>query len=112
VPITDTTATYNVYVNVRNTSEYPYQNFWFFIEKSFDTQPTVSKDTVECYLAYDNGKWIGNGVGAAFDMPVLIEQNLKFAAAGTYRYKIYQGMREDNLQGIRDIGLRVEKIEE
>jgi gliding motility-associated lipoprotein GldH len=123
VTVLDTVATYNVSVNIRNTSEYPYQNFWLFINKEHETRVGVSNDTifvsrnkiftdtVNFYLADDSGKWLGTGVGAAFDMPVLIEENVKFSAAGSYRYKIYQGMREDMLKGIRDIGLRVEKVE-
>jgi len=120
--VTDTAARYNIYVNIRNTSDYPYQNFWFFLYRErekrlgingdtvFVSRQTLPGDTVECYLADQRGKWLGNGVGAAYDMSVLVESGAKFTATGIYRYRIVQAMREDRLKGIRNVGLRVEKM--
>ena len=109
VPVSDTTATYNVYVNIRNRSEYPYQNLWLFLKKiSPDTIQT--KDSIECYLADQRGKWLGTGMGSIMEMPVLYQQNVRFNKAGTYRYEIVQGMRDTMLIGINDIGMRVEKV--
>ncbi|MCL1867550.1 MAG: gliding motility lipoprotein GldH [Paludibacter sp.] len=112
--ISDSQIPYNVYVNIRNTSEYPYQNFWLFIKKSVanpdSTFAVVATDTVECYLADERGKWLGSGAGATYEMPLLIEQNTHFEQK-TYRYELVQGMRNDILRGINDIGLRVEKVE-
>ena len=34
IPITDTLSSYNVYVNVRNRGEYPFQNLWVFLSKT------------------------------------------------------------------------------
>jgi len=112
--ISNSSVPYNIYVNIRNTSEYPYQNFWLFIKKSVvnpdKTFVAVSTDTVECYLADERGKWLGSGVGVAYEMPLLIDKNTHFEQK-TYRYELVQGMRNDILRGISDIGLRVEKIE-
>lgn len=109
VPITDTAATYNVYINVRNKGDYPYQNLWLFLNRtSPDTM--LSKDSIECYLADQRGKWLGKGIGSILEMPVLYQQNVKFMQAGTYHYKIVQGMRDSVLKGINDIGMRVEKV--
>ncbi len=108
VPISDTTANYNVYIYIRNGNNYPYQNFWFFTTKTSPDELSES-DTIECYLADQQGKWLGSGAGAVFEMPVLFEKNIRFNKSGTYRYSITQGMREDVLVGIQDIGLRVEK---
>jgi len=109
VPITDTAATYNVYVNVRNRGEYPYQNLWLFLKKTTPDK-VLTKDSIECYLADNRGKWLGSGIGSIMEMPVLYEQNVKFAQKGTYNYFIVQGMRDSLLAGINDIGIRVEKV--
>jgi gliding motility-associated lipoprotein GldH len=109
VPITDTTATYNVYINIRNRGEYPYQNLWLFLRNT-DPAKTVIKDSVECYLADQRGKWLGTGMGSIMEMPVLYQQNVKFSKTGTYSYMIVQGMRDSLLMGINDIGMRVEKV--
>lgn len=110
IPITDTTASYNVYVNIRNRGEYPYQNLWLFLSETTPDKKQLN-DTIECYLADQKGKWLGSGVGSLYNMPVLYKQNARFKTGGTYRYQIIQGMRDDLLVGINDIGMRVEKIE-
>jgi gliding motility-associated lipoprotein GldH len=108
IPISDTTVLYNVYVNVRNRGEYPYQNLWLFLSKTTPDK-TQSKDSIECYLADQRGKWLGSGIGSIMEMPVLYQQNVRFKTKGTYHYKIVHGMRDSILIGINDIGMRVEK---
>ena len=110
IPITDTLATYNVYVNVRNIGDYPYQNLWLFLNKMSPDSVQVN-DSIECYLADNRGKWLGKGVGSIFEMPVLYQQKVHFKNAGVYQYKIVHGMRDTILLGINDIGMRVEKME-
>ena len=108
IPITDTRATYNVYVNVRNRGEYPYQNLWLFVSKTSPDKVLV-RDSIECYLADRRGKWLGSGLGSILEMPILYQQNVRFDKPGTYRYKIIHGMRDPVLEGINNIGMRVEK---
>ena len=109
VSITDTASAYNIYVNVRNRGEYPYQNLWLFMKRiSPDTIQT--KDSIECYLADQRGKWLGSGIGSVMEIPVLYQENVRFHKAGVYKYGIVQGMRDSLLMGISDIGMRVEKV--
>ncbi len=109
IEIKDTAQRYNLYVNIRNRGEYPYQNIWLFLSK---TSPNgqQTKDSIECYLADKRGKWLGTGIGSVLEMPVLYQQNVKFRKAGIYQYKILHGMRDSLLNGINDIGMRVEKV--
>jgi len=109
IPITDTLSYYNLYVNIRNRGEYPYQNLWLFLNK-ISPDKTQKKDSIECYLADQRGKWLGSGIGSVLEMPVLYQQNVRFKQAGIYHYKIVHGMRDTVLMGINDIGMRVEKI--
>jgi len=109
VAIKDTNAIYNLYVNVRNRGEYPYQNLWFFLSKKTPDN-VLSKDSIECYLADKRGKWLGTGIGSVLEMPVLYQQKVKFNKAGIYQYKIAHGMRDSVLIGLNDIGFLVEKV--
>jgi gliding motility-associated lipoprotein GldH len=109
VKITDTVSAYNVYVNIRNRGEYPYQNLWLFLDKTSPDKIQM-KDSVECYLADQRGKWLGSGIGSVMEMPILYQQNARFKKAGIYHYKIVHGMRDSVLIGINDIGMRFEKI--
>jgi len=109
IPIADENLSYNVYVNVRNRGEYPYQNLWLFLQK-MSPDSTIVKDSIELYLADQRGKWLGSGIGSVLEMPVLYLQNVKFPTKGTYHFKIGHGMRDTMLVGINDIGMRVEKV--
>jgi len=108
IGISDKTQPYNMYINVRHHGNYPYQNLWLFLENK-DVKGKVTKDTIECYLADEFGKWLGSGAGALKEMPVLYRQQVFFPDSGTYQIKVGQGMRDSILTGINDIGIRVEK---
>ena len=105
--IPDTTIVHNVYINVRNTSQYPKSNLYLFITSTYPDGKT-SKDTVNCYLQDPNGKWLGNGIGDLWDNRLLFKPSVKFPKAGKYRIEYEQAMRLDPLPGITDVGLRVE----
>ncbi|MCM1034226.1 MAG: gliding motility lipoprotein GldH [Paludibacter sp.] len=100
--ITDTATCYNVLFYVRHTQQYPYQNMWLFVNEN---------DTIEFYLADQRGRWLGNGWGNLREMPVLYKHKLCFPHSGTYSYDIRQGMREECLYGINDVGIKVEKCD-
>jgi gliding motility-associated lipoprotein GldH len=109
ITVQDTLTAYNLYVNIRNKGEYPYQNLWLFLNKT-NPDSTQMKDSIECYLADQRGKWLGFGVGSIKEMSVLYQQNIRFKSPGIYRYKIVHGMRDTILIGINDIGMRLEKV--
>ena len=110
VDVQDTINPHNIYINVRNTSQYKMQNLFLFITT---TSPNGSmlKDTFECYLADDRGKWTGSGWGDMYDNQFLYKQNVRFPVSGVYTFKYVQAMRIDKLKYISDIGLRIEKVE-
>ena len=110
VNITDTVAKYDIYINTRNRGEYPHQNLWLFISK-WNPDSTLSKDSIDFYLADQRGKWLGSGIGQAFEMPVLYLENVSFPQAGNYVFSLKHGMRDSLLVGLNDVGLRIEKKE-
>lgn len=93
-------AHYDVLLYIRHTERYPYQNMWLFLDN----------DTIEFYLADQRGRWLGNGAGRLKEMPVLYQQNIVLPA-GTHTLNIRQGMREDVLSGVSDVGVRIDKHE-
>ena len=106
----DTTTAHNLYINVRNTGMYPYSNLYLFVTMK-GPNGGVLKDTVNCVLANNRGKWLGKGIGDLWDLKIPYVGGFKFAQAGNYVVTLEQGMRVENgLEGITDIGLRVEKV--
>ncbi|MBM3404508.1 MAG: gliding motility lipoprotein GldH [Bacteroidetes bacterium] len=107
VEIPDTIQLYSFYLNIRNSVDYRYENVFFFIRTLFPNQE-IAIDTVECLLANAEGRWYGSGWGKLKDNRLLFKRGVRFPQAGTYTFRIEQAMREDPLDGIYDIGLRIE----
>lgn len=106
----DTAGVYDIVVDIRNNGSYKYQNFWLFIS-STSPDGLVYSDSLECVLADFRGKWIGKGSGSLYHLPVSFMSQVKFPKQGVYKFNLIQGMREDCLLGINDIGIRVRKSE-
>ena len=112
IDITDTTNAHNLYINVRNKGNYPYSNLYMFV-KIEGPDGNFSIDTVNCILADKSGKWLGNGIGDLWDVKVPYIGGFKFAKSGNYEFSFEQAMRVENgLEGITDIGLRIERKED
>jgi gliding motility-associated lipoprotein GldH len=109
VPVTDTVQRYNLFLGVRNDINYKYSNLWLFVEIIQPGDTTAVKDTFEFTLADPTGKWLGSGFGGVKTNEVLFRSNVYFPVAGQYNVKIQHGMRGKLLEGITDIGFRVEK---
>jgi gliding motility-associated lipoprotein GldH len=106
VPVTDTVHPYRFYLNVRHSTDYRYSNVYFFINTVFP-DGKKARDTVECILAQPDGKWIGKGISGTRDNQILLRVGLRFPMKGTYLFEFEQAMREDTLNGISDVGLRL-----
>ncbi|MBU2938112.1 gliding motility lipoprotein GldH [Lacinutrix sp. C3R15] len=112
----DTTSAYNLFVNLRNNQEYKYNNLFLIVEMNFPHGKTV-KDTLEYKMAKPNGEFLGTGFSSIKENKLWYKENFIFSETGEYQVNIQHAMRENgkvngivNLQGITDVGFRVEKI--
>ena len=108
VPVSDTIQNHNLFINVRNDIEYKYSNLWLFINIVKPGDSTAVTDTLEVTLADPTGKWLGNGFGGVKTNETLFKKNVFFPVAGNYEIQIKQGMRGQQLEGITEVGVRVE----
>ncbi len=106
--IQDTLSLHELYLDVRNTTDYRYRNLFLFLEIEFPDN-RILRDTIECVLADTRGNWTGRGLGHMRFNRFLFRDDVWFPQAGTYRFTIYQGMRETDLGGIADVGIRIDK---
>ncbi len=109
IPVTDTLQNHNFYINVRNDIEYKYSNLWLFIEIKQSGEVGIT-DTLEILLADPSGKWLGDGFGGIKTRQVKYKGGVYFPVSGEYQINIQHGMRDELLEGITDIGFRVEKM--
>lgn len=105
------TSTFNAYLNIRNTSAYKFANIYVFMTTTFP-DGKEAKDTLNCLLADERGKWLGKGAGDMLDNQILIKKNVFFSKPGKYKFKFEHGMRNDPLADITDVGFRIEKAAE
>lgn len=110
VPITDSIPTIvQVYAEVRNKSNYPYQSFYLFLQQNIPDSTIWKTDTLQIEMADKNGKWKGTGWGSLFQSSVPLGY-LHIKYPGNYTFKAIHGMKDDILEGINDIGIRIEKV--
>lgn len=107
-PISDTISSHNIYINIRNTTNYPNCNLYLFISTTAPSGAT-QLDTIECFLADDQGKWLGKGFGYIRDSQIPYKRSIRFSQKGDYKFEIKQAMRSDSLSGISSIGIRIER---
>ncbi len=110
IPVKDTLQNYNLVINVRNDVNYKYSNLWLFINIRQPDGQTL-EDKFEIILADPIGKWLGSGFGGLKTREALYKSHVFFPVSGDYTITVQQGMREEVLKGISDVGIRVEKVE-
>ncbi len=108
VKLSDTISNNNLYINIRNKGTYPYSNIYLFLTVGSPDGKLLT-DTVEFTLADPSGRWKGSGIGGLHDNRILYKSSVYFPRKGDYRFMIKQGMRDNVLSGIRDVGIRIEK---
>lgn len=109
--IADTTVPYQVYIIVRHNDRYNYNNIWvnLYTQAPGDT---VQKVQYELPLASREKGWLGSAMDDIYEHRISItpqNQKLYFKKAGEYRFTLEQIMREDPLQQVMDVGIRIEK---
>lgn len=109
--IKDTTAAYQLYVLVRHNNQYNYNNLWVNLHTQ-SPDGTVSKAQYELPLATAGKGWLGTGMDDLYEHRIAltpINQNFFFKKSGDYTFTLEQIMREDPLENVFNIGLRIEK---
>ena len=106
--IDDTLSYNNVTFTIRSGSSYPYRNIYLFV-KTVSPDGSSITDTLEYFLADEKGKWYGRGFGDVHELNLPYKSNVFFPVKGIYQFNVQHGMRTEDLNGVYDFGLRIEK---
>jgi gliding motility-associated lipoprotein GldH len=109
IPVNDTINSNNVFFTIRTGSSYPFRNIYLFVTAISPDGKTIT-DTVQYNLADEKGNWYGKGFGDIHELNLPYKSNVYFPVKGTYQFKIQHGMRVEDIKGVYDFGLRIEKI--
>lgn len=106
--IKDTTVTYKLFLILRHNEKYNYNNIYVNVYVKGPGQDTIQKIQQDLVLATNEKGWLASGMDDIYDhrIPLGPEQSLK---AGNYKFTIEQIMRENPLNNVLNVGLRIEK---
>ena len=104
--IKDSTRPYQFFLVLRHTEKYNYTNIYINLYIQPPGKDSVQKIQQDLQLANNDG-WLGTGMDDIYEHRIQIgsPQTLK---AGTYTFSVEQVMREDPLNHVLDVGLRIE----
>lgn len=112
----DSTATYNMFINVRNDDSFQFSNLFLITELEYPEGNTI-KDTLEYKMAEPTGEWLGKGMGGVKENKLWFKENIDFKDSGVYKVNVSHAMRKNGeveglhiLEGITDVGLEIEKV--
>jgi gliding motility-associated lipoprotein GldH len=108
--ISDTASAYNIYVVVRHNDAYHYNNLWLnvYVQGPADSAKRYQLDLT---LASNEKGWLGSGMDDIYEhrIPITKEAYPFFRKPGDYQFTLEHIMRENPLQNVMNVGLRVEK---
>jgi gliding motility-associated lipoprotein GldH len=116
LPAVDTKKQYNLFINIRDNNDYPFNNLFLIVNMEQPDKRTIV-DTLEYQMANPDGSLLGEGFTDVKDNKLIYKERMKFNS-GTYKIHIKQAVRQTGkvsgvvkLEGITDVGFRIEKIE-
>jgi len=107
--IEDSMQYYNMYIQLRNTTDFETQNFYVFMKTKYPDGHT-EQDTLGFILCDKFGNWTGKGNGRLKDNKFLFQPKVRFPFNGEYIFTVTQGMRTDEVVGIESFGIVLEKF--
>ena len=116
IPQLDSLKKYDLFVNLRNTNDYRFNNIFLIVSMEFPHGKTIT-DTLEYKMANPDGAWLGTGIGNIKENKLWYKENVSFLEKGDYKIRINHAVRNNgnvegvtNLEGITDVGYSVEEI--
>jgi gliding motility-associated lipoprotein GldH len=100
---------YTVQVSLRNNNDFPYQNIWMKLRID-GPDGKSSTQRMNCYLSDNLGRWQGQRLGGLYDSRFPAKLDTAFSKPGSYTFTLQHDMREDNMPGVVDVGLKVKEL--
>jgi len=117
VAVVDSLASYNLFINIRNTNQYPYSNLFLVVTETYKNT-ILQIDTLEYQMADASGRWLGSGFTSVKENKLIYKTDFAFPKKGEYSFSIIHAVRKNGqifgdkyLQGISDVGLQIENTQ-
>ena len=109
--IKDTAVPYNVFFVIRHTEKYNFNNLFVNLITKQPGMDSVTKQQLELTLATNEKGWLGTGMNDIYEQRIKLSppHGTYFSKSGTYNFSLEQIMREQPLEYVMNVGLRIEK---
>jgi gliding motility-associated lipoprotein GldH len=109
INIKDTTALYNIYIAIRHSDAYNFNNIWIRASVEQPGDAVKKSRQYDLPLASNEKGWFGTAMDDIYETRILIQPQTRFTKAGNYHFTLEQVMREDPLKHVLNVGIRIEK---
>lgn len=92
---------------IRNQSNYPYQDFNATLQHNAPNTTQWRSFNLSFILADKDGRWKGSGWAGLYQSALSLGE--VYIHPGTYIFKVVHQMSDEQLKGINDIGILIEK---
>ncbi|MEG1574798.1 MAG: gliding motility lipoprotein GldH [Bacteroidales bacterium] len=103
------TSKCDIAIEINYNNDYNYRNLYLFITAEDGSRGILFKDTLNCVLADEYGKWLGSGWGSSYQQSFKYKSDYDFPSDGTYYIYVTQGMRDDVIDGIERVGVKISR---
>jgi len=117
LPKLDAAKSYNLFVNVRDNNDYPFNNLFLIVAMQQPNRKVIT-DTLEYEMTEADGSLMGDGSTDVKESKLFYKENVKFDLKGKYKVTIQQANRQTGkitgvkeLKGITEVGFRIESKE-
>ena len=109
--IKDTTVPYNVFFVIRHTEKYNYNNLFINLYSKQPGVDSLMKQQLEVVLATNDKGWLGTAMDDIYEQRIRLSpaEGSYFPKSGSYTFSLEQIMREQPLEHVMNVGLRIEK---
>ena len=108
----------NMFINVRDNDDYQFSNLFLIVKLEQPTGKT-KVDTLEYQMTNPDGSLLGEGFSDIKVSKLWYKEKVTFPEKGNYKLSIQQAVRQtgkvkgvEKLEGITEIGFRIESLEE
>lgn len=109
--ITDTASQYRIFIVLRHTDAYRYNNIWLNVGIKAALDSTATTQRLELQLGNDEKGWEGTGMDDIWEVrKPATKAPVQFKKPGTYHFTVAQVMRENPLANVMSVGVRVERV--
>ena len=108
--ISDTSEPYQIYVVLRHTDAYAFNNVWLNVGMQ-SPGDTLRQQKLEVILGNDAVGWEGTGMNDIWEVRKAITNGpIRLKKTGVYNFSIAQIMRQNPLTEMLSVGVRVERV--